>query len=171
MKSREGIIQKYETFAEHHPIIASVGETAVIYGLKYAAEKAGDRVGVNVGHGRKNRPGRAKFIEDHPFIAAGAATVWAPISEELLFRELPDRVLKKRGHESDSQAMKKSRLVSIGAFTLAHAGPDAIPINQLIGGLNYDRIHHKRGLKASIIAHITNNSLVAARYIANKKRH
>lgn len=168
--SREGLKQTYEHFSDSHPIAASIGETAVLFGLRYALEKGGDKLGVSLGHGRKNRHSKQKMIEEHPVIATGLATVVAPVTEELMFRELPSRVLEHKGYENGSNGSKKAKLATAALFAAMHSGPDGIPLPQFLGGLNYGRIHEKRGLKASVAAHVTNNALYAARHIITKKR-
>lgn len=170
MKSREGIKQKYDRFSDDHPYAASMGETALLFGLRFTLEKASDLIGVPVGHGRKDNPKRNKFIEEHPALAVGAVTAWAPISEEFVFRELPARILEKKGYDNDSLTSKRAKLAVAGIFAAAHGGSDAIPLPQFIGGLNYKRIHEKRGLGASVVAHSTNNALAAAQHIVKKKR-
>lgn len=168
-KDKKSLRQRYDTFAEEHPYAATIGETAVLFGLKYGLEKAGDKVGLPLGHGRKNRPSRNEFIENHPALATGAAVVLAPVTEEIVFREAPSRLLESKGYDNESLTSKRAKLAITGIFAAAHAGPDAVPLPQFIGGLNYKRIHEKRGLKASILAHSTNNALAAIQYFTSKK--
>lgn len=170
MKSREGIKQKYEQLSSEHPYVTSIGEAALLFGVKYGLQKAGEKVGVPLGHGHRNSETRNKVIEEHPVAAAAAATVWAPVSEELLFRELPARILEKKGYDKESTISRVTKLGVAALFAAAHAGPDAIPLPQFLGGLHYAAVHQERGLGPSIAAHVTHNTLQAARYIiANKK--
>ncbi|HEX7483940.1 MAG TPA: CPBP family intramembrane glutamic endopeptidase [Candidatus Saccharimonadales bacterium] len=169
MKRLEGIKQKYENFAEEHPVAATLGETAVLYAARYGIQKAGKKLGVPLGHGRSGPGLRQDLIEKHPHLAAAAATVIAPITEELLFRELPARKLEEKGYDKDSTRSKRVKLGMAAAFAVGHAGPHAIPLPQFIGGLHYSRLHEKRGLKHSILAHVTNNTLAALQYGLEKK--
>ena len=169
MKRLEGMKRQYESFSKEHPVIATLGETAALFALRYGLEMGGEKAGIPLGHGRKNQTSRNDLIKQYPILAASAATLLAPITEELLYRELPDHILKKKGYEGDSLRSKQIKLGVATIFAASHAGPNAIPIPQFIGGLNYGRIHEKRGLKYSILAHITNNTLAAAKYAIKNK--
>ena len=170
MKSHEGIKQKYDQFSDKHPYAATMGETALLFGLRYALQKAGDKVGVPLGHGRKDNASINRFAEEHPVLAASSSTLGTPITEELIFRELPSRVLEKKGYDDGSLVSRRAKLAIAGIFAATHAGPDAIPVPQFIGGLNYNRIHKKRGVKASMLAHATNNALYVAKHVIEQKR-
>lgn len=169
MKTLEGLRQKYEIFSDDHPALATLGETAVLFALRYGLEKGSEKLGVPLGHGRRDQKSRNDFIKDHPILAAGAATLFAPVTEELLFREVPAQILEKRGYEEGSSVSKRTKLGVAAVFGAAHAGPSAIPLPQFIGGINYSRIHEKRGLKYSILAHVTSNTLAAARYVITNR--
>lgn len=171
MKSLESAKQTYDQFSDKHPYVASIAETALLYGVKTALIKGGDRIGIPLGHGRRNDPKREAFINQHPLAAAGLSSVVAPISEELVYRELPDRILKSKGYEADSTMSRRVKLGVVAVFGASpqHLGKDAIPIPQMLGGLNYNRIHRERGLKASTVAHITNNALGALHYAVKKR--
>jgi membrane protease YdiL (CAAX protease family) len=170
MKRLEGIKQKYETFAEEHPVVATLGETAVLFALRQGLEKGAGKAGLPLGHGRRNNTLRNDIISKHPILAAGAATVLAPIGEELLYRQLPAYLLEKKAIEEGSLIARKAKLGVAAIFAASHAGPNAIPIPQFIGGLNYSRIHEKRGLKYAILAHVTNNTLAAAKFALKNKK-
>ena len=171
MISREGIKQEYEQFSFKHPYVMSIGEAALLFGVKHGLQKVGEKAGVPLGHGRRDSKTRNKVIEEHPVMAATAATVWAPVSEELLFRELPARILERKGYGKESATSRAAKLGVATLFAAAHAGPDAIPLPQLLGGIHYAAVHEKRGLGPSIAAHATHNVLQATRHlIASKKQ-
>lgn len=169
MKTLEGLKQKYETFSEEHPALATLGETAVLFALRYGLEKGGEKIGIPLGHGRRDQESRNDLIKAHPILATGAATLLAPVTEELLFREIPARILEKHGYGESSLVSKRTKLGVAAVFGVAHTGPSAIPLPQFIGGLNYGRIHERRGLKYSILAHVTSNTLAAARYVITNR--
>ena len=173
MKKFENIRQKYDQFSEGHPYVASMGEAALLYGLKQAMIKGGDRVGLSLGNGRKNDPTLNALADNYPVASAGVRAVAVPVSEELLYRELPDRILKTKGYEDDSRVSRGVKLGIVALFGASpqHVGKAGIPLPQLIGGLNYSRIHRDRGLKASTAAHITNNALSVAHSVIKKKRN
>jgi hypothetical protein len=167
---KKSLRERYDTFAEEHPYAATIGETAVLFALRYGLEKAGDKVGLPLGHGRKDSISKRKLIERHPYLATAAATIWAPASEEMVFREAPARVLDRKGFDSESLTSKRTKLAVAAIFAAAHGGPDAVPLPQFVGGLNYGRIHEKRGLKAAVLAHSLNNTLAAAQYLAGQRK-
>jgi membrane protease YdiL (CAAX protease family) len=169
MKRLEGIKQKYEDFAEEHPVAATLGETAVLYAARYGVKKVGEKLGVPLGHGRNGPGKRQDFIDNHPILAAAASTVGAPIAEELVFRSLPAYMLEKHGKDKDTLVSKSTKLGVAAAFAAMHYGRYGIPVQQFMGGLHYNRLHEKRGLNHSILAHVTNNTLAAVEYGLEKK--
>src|SRR5690606_6824910 len=157
MRRLERAKQIYETFAGKHPYAATLGEAAVFFAAKYGVQ----RLDLPIGHGRKDRPSRRNFIENHPAIATGLVTAVAPVAGELVFRELPARMMEKRGIELESNLAKRVKLGVAAVFAASHAGPDAIPVTHFVSGLNYSRLHERRGLSHSIMAHAANNTMAA----------
>jgi hypothetical protein len=166
MKDLEGLKLKYENFSDNHPAIATLGETAILFALRHGLEKYGKKVGVPLGHGRNGSGLRQDLIEKYPRLATMAAIAVAPTVEEIMYREILPSILEKYGYDPDS---KRTKLGRAAIFAASHAGPHAIPVPQFIGGLNYDRIHQNRGLKYSILAHVTNNTLAVTKFAISKK--
>jgi hypothetical protein len=164
------IKEKYESLEKKHPYAVTIGEAALAYALKTGAKRVGKKFGVTVGHGRADNPARNDFIEKHPKTAATLATVVAPIGEELLYRHTSNKGLNKLGMEKESTGRHLAELGITALFAAQHVGKDGIPLPQLIGGLNYQRTYNRRGLKHSMLSHITNNSLAVTEAVISKKR-
>lgn len=163
--TRKQIIENYKNFSYEHPYIASAVEGAAMYGAQAVVKKAGDAIGISLGHGRRNNQGRLEFIKAHPFVAAAGALAWAPISEELMFRQFPDKILERYSPKS----ARKGKLAAVALFAAAHAGPDAVPLPQLTSGLQYQKIYDNRGSRSAIVAHATHNLLAAGQFLISER--
>ena len=169
MERKPSFVEKTKNFSEKHPYAATIGRTALVYGARQLVKAAGKRYGVEFGHGRKDSRTRSQFIEEHPVLAGTLATVVAPVMEEIAFRELPKRYLDSK---EDLPPIKRvaAELGVAAVFAAGHAGPNAVPLPQFIGGLNYLDIHRRHGLRHSIVAHVTNNTLSAIQYGIERRR-
>lgn len=167
MINSEAVKQKYEQLSEAHPYIVTLGETALVFAINSIIREAGRRLNVPLGNGHVGQPRREEFIDKHPVASAGLALLWAPVSEELVFRELPARMRHEQGL-SESQT-RKSKIAWAGAFAAMHVGR-AIPVPQLLSGLHYTRVHEKRGLGPAIAAHSFVNTVAGIQYVAKKKK-
>ena len=161
--------EEKETFTEKHPYLATMGRAAIVFGARELLKVSAKKVGVELGHGRQNNPSREGLIHEHPVIATTLAVAVAPALEELAFRELPKRYLDTK----DDMTPPRRRAAELGiaaTFAIGHAGKDALPLTQLIGGLNYYDIHRKKGLAHSYVAHATNNALAAGAYMLKSRK-
>lgn len=55
------------------------------------------------------------------------------------------------------------------AFASGHAGKDAVPVPQFVGGLNYWRIMNARGYGPAVLGHVTHNILSGIHAIAENR--
>ena len=158
VEATPNVRQRIVEFQEQHPLAATMIETAAVWAgravLKHAVEYA---AGVRLGHGWHNtRVGR--FFQQ-PVVAASSALVAAPLAEEFLLRKTPSDILDAHGQ----QGMQRGKGVLIAlAFASGHAGKEALPVPQFIGGLNYWRVMRARGYRSAVTAHATHNALSLA---------
>lgn len=158
---------KINTFETNHPIASSIAVGVGTFAAGQAIKHAGKKHGLKLQHGRTNNEARTKIIEDHPVVAGALATLYAPVSEELVFRALPDYLGKKLEAEHP-HAPALMRLGSFALFAAAHAGKDGIPVMQALAGATFQRQYDKHGLKGSIASHLTTNALAATHYVHQK---
>lgn len=165
-------MERYEDFEEKHPYVVTIGEAALAFAVKKGVQKVGEKFGVELRHGRTDNETRNKVIEKHPVVAAALVTTAAPVAEELLYRHLPSKGLDRL--DSMERGSGKRSLAEIGItalFAAQHAGKDGIPLPQFLGGLVYQRAFSRRGLRHSIVAHATNNTLAVTEHLLSKKNH
>lgn len=168
MSTQESMGEKYQHFTKAHPYIATLGEAAVVFAAGRVIRKTGDALGVPLGNGRAGDTKRESFLQEHPILSASLALVWAPVSEEIVFREIPARLRERKG--SNEQETHRSKLAWAGLFAAAHVGSRKVPLPQFVDGLYLTKVHEERGLGPAIAAHGLINALAAVEYIAKKKR-
>jgi membrane protease YdiL (CAAX protease family) len=171
VKTHKNILDTYTKFSDEHPYVSSITEAAVVHGAMIATQAVGRRAGVSIGHGHRENPRRNELIQEHPVAAATGSLVWAPVSEEVVFRKIVPNALSRRlNYEPGSRQDRTAKLAIAGLFAAAHAGPDAIPIPQFVSGIHYQKVHDSRGIGSAIAAHATSNTLAAARYVSKMRR-
>lgn len=168
MSTHESMGEKYQHFTKAHPYIATLGEAAVVFAAGRVMRKAGDALDIPLGNSREGNKKREAFLQEHPVLSAGLALVVAPVSEEIVFRDIPARLRERKG--LGQQETRRSKLAWAGLFAAAHAGPRKVPLPQFADGLYLTQVHEKRGLGPAIAAHGLINALAAVEYIAKKKR-
>ncbi len=170
------IPDKYEEFAEDHPYIATIAETAALHGLRRVAHAVTEKRGIKTGNALSEE--YLDVAAESPLKSAALMTLVGPVGEEVITRVIPGEVSKrlKDRHENLAKGIKVASLLGFAAI---HSGivrtsegskkpsintdPSkmSLPISQLAGALNYQRLHDKRGPAHSVVAHITNNTLGA----------
>lgn len=182
-------IDRYRQAAERHPYIATMAETVALHGLRKVLERVGKKTPVSFGNALKDS--HIDAAVEHPIKVAVGATLIAPLKEEISYRLAPNvaaEKAKKRGHEKGAKAIKA---VAAVGFAAAHSGivrpskdgsfiPEmysdkselSVPVSQLIGGANYQRLYDQpgRGLVHSLVAHVTNNTLEVAGALPELRR-
>lgn len=170
------IPNKYGEFAEDHPYIATIAETAALHGLRRVAHAVTEKRGVKAGNALSEE--YLDVAAKSPLKSAALMTLAGPVGEELVSRIIPGEVSKRLEGRHDTLA-KGIKYASLLGFAAIHSGiirpkegskiPEintdpskmSLPVSQLMGGLNYQRVLDSRGPKHSIVAHITNNTLGA----------
>jgi|GEM_PF-6732353 len=146
-------------------VAATVGGVST-FAISKAVNYFGRLAGIPLQHGRRNSPGRLKFIDEHRRVALAAFVLIAPISEEILFREVLPRKLEELG-----LSRRTAEFVAAMAFAFGiHSGKDGIPVPQLLSAFIYAEIRRRHGLGTAIAAHAIHNSLEACRYYLHTKR-
>lgn len=147
-----------------HPIASGIAIGAGQYVQTIAIKKLGEKIDIPLQHGRSKNERRLSFFSEHPAVSALGVTALVPLAEELFWRELPERLSQR--HEDLRPVIT---LGALGLFAAQHAGKDGIPLSQAIGGFEFKQLHDAGGLKASVAAHVTHNTLAAAHYLISKK--
>ena len=75
-------------------------------------------------------------------------------------RKLPSDAVDQKGKLGQQKAIGT---VMAGVFAAGHAGKDAVPVPQFVGGLNYWRLMRGRGYNHAVTAHVTQNALTFAK--------
>jgi hypothetical protein len=182
MKKAAEIISKgidnYGNFAKDHPYAATVAEAVALHGLRKVLERVGEKTPVNFGNALKDS--HIDAAVEHPVQVAVGATLIAPLKEEIAYRLIPNIAageVGKRGHKKGAKAVKAAAMIGFAAAHSGIARPSksgspisemysdkselSVPVSQLIGGANYQRLYDQsgRGPVHSLVAHVTNNAL------------
>lgn len=149
------IMQRLNDIREEHPYVATAVETTLVWaGREVLTGAMHAHTEVKIGHGWKNsRAGRAF---SHPLVAIAVGMLVSPNVEEYVFRERPSRHLDAIGHQG---GQKSIGTVIAATFALGHAGREAVPVPQFIGGLNYWRLQRSRGMAHAVLSHTIHNGL------------
>ena len=170
---------RYQQWAEENPVKATAAETIALYGLRKVVTAGARKLGV---------PTENAFIDEHverasrhPIKGLAQATIIAPIQEEIAFRGILDVPARRAERAGNAGRARAYRAATTGLFALGHSGvvrpseswPKApfvsvktegatVPVEQLIGGANYQRLAKKRGFLHAVLGHAINNTLKSA---------
>ncbi len=159
--------QRVVNFQAEHPHAATVLESAAVWAGRQATAAVVQRAtGVRLGHGWHNSRLGKRF--NKPAVAVATGLVLAPVLEELVVRKIPSDVLDKQGSNGSQKAVGTA---VAAVFAVGHAGKEAIPVPQFIGGLNYWRLMRHRGYKHAVVAHATQNALSLAKSAMQMRLH
>lgn len=159
------VAHRLQAMREQHPYIATALETVIVWAGREAATAAiHTATPVRVGHGWKNS--RAGELIATPMAAIAIGMILSPHIEEYVCREQPSRYLDNTNHPGMQRGV--GTLVS-AAFAAGHAGREAIPLPQFVGGLNYWRLQRSRGFKHAVMAHALHNGLAYVTGQATKR--
>lgn len=149
------LLERIDEWRTCHPYAATALETTAVWAGREALTgvvHAG--TSVKVGHGWKNsRLGR---LFSQPAVALGVGLVLSPHLEERICREQPSRYLDRAGREGLQAPIGT---LAAAVFATGHAGREAVPVPQFVGGLNYWRLQRTRGFKHAVLAHALHNGL------------
>ncbi len=178
----ETISSRYSSWADQHPVKATIAETVALYGLRRVIETGVQRTGIRVGNAFSEQHIDEATV--HPVRGFLMATVAAPVVEELIFRGMIDAPSRQASEAGQHGRARVQRLASALLFAAGHAGairphenwPKApyvhvttegttAPVGQLMGGLNYQRLNNSRGFWYGVLGHAANNTLASVAMI------
>lgn len=161
-------VETVRQFDTDHPYISSVGRGALKFATGKAIQYAGKKAGVDIRHGRSQDTKRNELFEKHKILSAVGMSVIVPAAEELFWRHGPAKITE---HFTDNQRIHRAvQIGMLALFTAQHAGKDGLPLNQMLGGANYQDIYNRHGFAKSTLSHITNNTLAVASHVIEKQR-
>ncbi len=168
----------YHTWAEKHPFAATGIETVAIFALKKAVSRIGEVRGLDFGNGHMQRH-MEKAVE-HPIWAAAHSTIYAPVAEELIFRQaIPSITKRKLNIKEDTIASQMVDYATVVGFAAAHIGNPlskkgrdnlAIPLSPLIGSIHYSSLTKRRGVRHAMVAHAANNALASVGMVSKARK-
>ena len=179
---------KYGEFADEHPYIATIAETAALHGLRRVANAVSKKRGIKTGNALSEE--YLDVAAENPLKSVALMTLVGPVGEEVIARIIPGEVSKRLEdrHETLAKGIKAASLLGFAAIHSGIVRPKegskkpsintdlskmSVPVSQLAGALNYKRLYDKRGPGHNVVAHITNNTLGAigsARKVYNRRQ-
>ena len=142
-------------FRSNHPYVSTAVEATLVWAGRAVAIAAINQASpVIVGHGWKDS--RAGKFFQKPLVNIVGGLVLSPIAEEAALRLTPSRWLNERGRGGLEAG---TGVVVAALFAAGHAGKNAVPLPQFVGGLNYWRLMRARGFTHSVLAHAIQNGL------------
>jgi membrane protease YdiL (CAAX protease family) len=162
-------VDAYNDWSDRHPYRATAVESLAMVAVKGAILTAGKSVGLNLGNG--HTASHIEFAKRHPAIAATCVLAAAPLAEELGWRSLAPKLLRRKLKVEESEDRSAMHHLLALSFAVAHVGNPltekgrnnlAIPVTPLVGGEYYSYLARKRGLGHAILAHAMNNALSIA---------
>jgi hypothetical protein len=167
--NNEGLLHRYQQFRGRHPAIATVAETAALYGANKALQKIVERYGkgLRIGHGRESV--QRRIFENYPVAATAIVTGPIPVFEELFHRKFVSDWLDHRGHKGEIRWDVGIPQAAVFAASPQHLGKEAIPVPLFLFGLHAWRTQRDLGYRYAVLSHMTYNALAATDYILKAK--
>ncbi len=168
----------YRNWAERYPFAATAVETTALFAARHVARKLAGKAGLHVGNASADR--HLDMAAEHPVISLVHGSILGPLAEELVFRKVLDAPAKRAETNGQTNVARGVRIITTLGFAAGHAGlvrppkrwqnsslditsgHNTVPIDPLVGGMNYERLNRTRGFGHAVLAHSLNNALVAA---------
>ena len=173
---------RYQQWAEENPVKATAVETVALYGLRKAVTAGARKLGVRTENAFIDE--HVERASRHPVKGLVQAAVIAPIQEEVAFRGILDTPARRADRAGNTGRARTYRLATAGLFALGHSGAvrpseswprppfvsvnskgATLPVEQFMGGINYQRLAKNRGFLHAVLGHAINNTLKSAEKI------